>query len=255
MKIGIVGAMPQEIDLIKEDFETDTVHEIAGRVYHTGKFCGVDSVLVFSRWGKVAAASTATTLIERFAVDCIIFTGVAGAVSPKLNVGDIVIADKLLQHDFDVSMFGNFEKFEIPLLGISRFPVDARLVEIARVAAEEYLESISPSSARGGGRGVESPAVHVGTIGSGDQFMADTKKIEALRIAIPDLLCVEMEGAAVAQVCHEYGIPYTVIRTISDKADHSAAMDFITFIRDIASHYSHGILKQLVAAMHPSLSV
>ena len=242
MKIGIVGAMPQEIDLIREDFETDTVHEIAGRAYHSGKFCGVDAVLVFSRWGKVAAASTATTLIERFAVDCIIFTGVAGAVSPLLNVGDIVIADKLLQHDFDVSMFGNFEKFEIPLLGISRFPVDAKLVELAKRAAEDYLDGR-------GNRATTGQRVHVGTIGSGDQFMADTEKIEALRVAIPDLLCVEMEGAAVAQVCHEYGIPYEVIRTISDKADHSAAMDFITFIRDIARHYSHGILKRMVVGI------
>jgi len=246
--------MPQEIDLIKEDFETDTVSEIAGRAYHSGRFCGVDSVLVFSRWGKVAAASTATTLIERFAVDCIIFTGVAGAVSPLLNVGDIVIADKLLQHDFDVSPSGMFAKFEIPLLGISRFPVDARLVELARQAAEEYLKLNSPSSVRGGGRGVEFPEVHIGTIGSGDQFIAHPEKIEALRAAIPDLLCVEMEGAAVAQVCHEYGIPYAVIRTISDKADHSAAMDFITFIRDIARHYSHGILKLLAPKIHAYFS-
>src|ERR1035438_10102382 len=132
MKIGIVGAMPQEIDLIREDFETDTVSEIAGRAYHEGRFCGVESVLVFSRWGKVAAASTATTLIERFAVDCIIFTGVAGAVSPLLNVGDIVIAYKLLQHDFDVSPSGMFAQFEIPLLGISRFPVEMKLVELAK---------------------------------------------------------------------------------------------------------------------------
>ena len=86
----------------------------------------------------------------------------------------------------------------------------------------------------------------LGTIASGDQFIAHPEKIEALRAAIPDLLCVEMEGAAVAQVCHEYGIPYAVIRTISDKADHTATMDFIDFIRDIARHYSHGVLKGMV---------
>ena len=95
--------------------------------------------------------------------------------------------------------------------------------------------------------------VHVGTIGSGDQFIAHSGKIEELRADIPDLLCVEMEGAAVAQVCHEYGIPYAVIRTISDKADHLAAMDFTTFIREIARHYSHGILKRLLPAIQAGL--
>src|SRR5437870_1461374 len=103
MKLGIIGAMPQEIDLIVEHLDRDQMTEIAGRAYHEGRFEGVESVVVFSRWGKVAAASTATALIDRFAVDTIIFTGVAGAVSPSLDVGDVVVADRLMQHDFDVS--------------------------------------------------------------------------------------------------------------------------------------------------------
>jgi adenosylhomocysteine nucleosidase len=256
MKLGIIGAMPQEIDNIAEDLETESIEAVAGRAYHIGRFGGVESVLVFSRWGKVAAASTATTLIERFGVECIIFTGVAGAVSTPLNVGDVVIADRLIQHDFDVSAArivyegGTLGRFAIPFLGISYFPVDERLVEFAKQAAEEYLKLGSPSSERGGGRGVVSPSrVYVGTIASGDQFIAHPEKLAELRTAIPDLLCVEMEGAAVAQVCHEYGLPYLVIRTISDKADLSAPMDFLSFVENIARHYSHGILKRLVSRL------
>ncbi len=240
MKLGIIGAMPQEIDRIVEELETESIEQIAGRSYHIGRFEGADCMLVFSHWGKVAAAITATTLIERFGVDCIIFTGVAGAVSKTLNVGDIVIADWLIQHDFDVSAAGILMKYEIPFLGISYFSVDSLLVELAKQAAEDFLSN-SPSFARRG-QGV----VHVGTIASGDQFIAHPDKLEELRAAIPDLLCVEMEGAAVAQVCHEYGIPYIVIRTISDRADRSAPMDFLTFIRNVARHYSHGIVKRLI---------
>ncbi|HET6400026.1 MAG TPA: 5'-methylthioadenosine/adenosylhomocysteine nucleosidase, partial [Candidatus Kapabacteria bacterium] len=239
MKLGLIGAMPQEIDRIAEDFLTESIESVAGRSYHIGHFAGVETVLVFSRWGKVAATMAATALIERFGVDCIIFTGVAGAVSPVLNVGDVVIADRLIQHDFDVSAAriayegGTLGRFAIPFLGISYFPVDERLVELAKQAAEEYLvartsacdgvartsvcdpvgESQTEVRATIATRG----SVYVGTIASGDQFIAHPEKLAELRAAIPDLLCVEMEGAAVAQVCHEYGLPYLVIRAISDK--------------------------------------
>jgi adenosylhomocysteine nucleosidase len=240
MKLGIIGAMPQEIDRFREELETESIAEIGGRSYHVGRFEGVDCVLVFSHWGKVAAAITATTLIEHFGVGLIIFTGVAGAVSTMLNVGDIVIADRLIQHDFDVSAAGILSKYEIPFLGISYFPVEARLVELAKKSAEEYLGVAQTEVCATSG------SVHIGTIASGDQFIAHPDKIEELRAAIPDLLCIEMEGAAVAQVCHEYRIPFVVIRTISDKADHSAAMDFLTFIQNVARHYSHGILLRLI---------
>lgn len=238
--------MPQEIDLIAEELETEKIIEVGGRSYHVGRFEGIDCVLVFSHWGKVAAGITATTLIEHFGVGLIIFTGVAGAVSPMLNVGDVVIADRLIQHDFDVSAAGILSKYEIPFLGISYFPVDEGLVELAKKSAEEYLSVAQTEVCATRG------SAFVGIIASGDQFIADPHKIAELRSAIPDLLCIEMEGAAVAQVCLEYRTPYIVIRTISDKADHSAPMDFLTFIRNVARHYSHGILLRLVP-MLPSL--
>ncbi|MHB8392394.1 MAG: 5'-methylthioadenosine/adenosylhomocysteine nucleosidase [Acidobacteriaceae bacterium] len=261
MKLGIIGAMPEEIVRIAEDLEHEKTQTIAGREYHIGRFNGIDTVLVFSRWGKVAAAATATALIERFQVDCIIFTGVAGAVSTALQVGDVVIADRLIQHDFDVSAAGMLPKFAIPFLGISYFTVEERLVELARTAAEEYLNlpgppktSPPPPAKLTAGampirvipEGIRTAKVHIGTIASGDQFIAHPEKLETLRVEIPNLLCVEMEGAAVAQVCHEYQLPYLVIRAISDKADHSAPMDFLTFVNEVARHYSHGILTALV---------
>ncbi|MDP4200482.1 MAG: 5'-methylthioadenosine/adenosylhomocysteine nucleosidase [Bacteroidota bacterium] len=241
MKLGLIGAMPQEIEAIAHDFTTDHTERIAGRDFHVGTFAGVEAVLVFSRWGKVAAAMTATALIERFGVDLVIFTGVAGAVHPELSVGDVVIADTLIQHDFDASLSGMFSKFEIPLLGISRFPVEARLSKMAHAGAERFFAA-SESTSR---------AV-IGTIASGDEFIAGLERLEEIRQAIPGVMCVEMEGAAVAQVCHEYKLPFLVIRTISDKADHSAAVDFMTFLTETAAIYSHGILKHLVTELSGS---
>jgi adenosylhomocysteine nucleosidase len=235
MKLGIIGAMPQEIDEIAREFAQTGCERIGGREYHVGTFAGVDAVLVFSRWGKVAAAITATTLIERYDVDTIIFTGVAGAVHPELNVGDVVIADKLIQHDFDASLSGMFAQFEIPLLGISRFSVEERLTKIAEQSVERFFEQSGKRN-----------RMMTGLIASGDEFIAGLERLEKLRAALPGLLAVEMEGAAVAQVCHEYKVPFLVIRTISDNADQSAPVDFVSFLNETASKYSHGILREVV---------
>jgi adenosylhomocysteine nucleosidase len=238
MKIGIIGAMPQEIEEIARDFAREHMELVAGREYHIGEFAGVEAVLVFSRWGKVAAAMTATVLIERYQVDTIIFTGVAGAVHPELNVGDVVIASTLIQHDFDASLSGMFAQFEIPLLGISRFPVEERLTQIAERSVERFFAQAGKSS-----------RMMTGLIASGDEFVAGLDRLEKLRLALPGLLAVEMEGAAVAQVCHEYKVPFLVIRTISDNADQTAAVDFVTFLNETASRYSHGILRELVSSL------
>jgi adenosylhomocysteine nucleosidase len=238
-----MGAMPQEIDLVAESLEARQAPiEIANRDYHEGRLDGRETIVVFSHWGKVAAASTVTTLIERFGVEAVIFTGVAGAVSRSLNVGDVVIADQLIQHDFDASGTGLFPRFELPLVGLSHIPVRPDLVQRARKAAVEFLSGWNPRD-----HGYElSPTVHTGIIGSGDVFMADVERLGELEILIPGILAVEMEGAAVAQVCHEYDIPFAVIRTISDKADHTAGVDFLQFVNDIARYYSLGIVRGLL---------
>ena len=139
MKLGLMGAMPEEVDGIRAEMEVTGTQEIAGRTYTLGRWHGAEVVLVFSRCGKVSSASTATTLLQHFGVDAILFVGVAGAVHPDLRIGDIVIASELIQHDMDASGLPIFQRFEIPLLGRARFPAPADWVDRAAAATEAYL--------------------------------------------------------------------------------------------------------------------
>lgn len=249
MNIGIMGAMAEEVSQLRLHM-VETRSECRGmREYVTGKIHGKTVTLVFSRWGKVAAASTATTLIEKYGVECLIFTGVAGAIDPALNVGDIVVADTLVQHDMDVSALPGIEKFEIPLLGVAGFKVDPCYVRAACRAAEGYLADTLRDDVAAEVLDefhITTPQVITGTIASGDQFIADDKIVRNLRDALPGLQCIEMEGAAVAQVAHEHKIPSLVLRTISDKADHSAVLDFPKFTEKVASHFTCGSVLRLL---------
>jgi adenosylhomocysteine nucleosidase len=254
MKIGILGAMPQEIALLRPELRNSRAQLRGMREYLQGSLYGKDVVLVFSRCAKVAAASTVTTLIEVFAVDLVVFTGVAGAADPGLEIGDVVIGTSLVQHDLDARPL--FPRFEVPLLGRISFATPPALVALASRAAQAYLhnqlgrdvsaEMLSAFAIR------SAPRVHSGLIVSGDQFVANPATLLALQDALheaglPPALCIEMEGAAVAQVCHEHGVPVIVMRAISDKADHSAAAAFAPFIDNIASHITCGIVRELIA--------
>jgi len=253
MKVGIVGAMPQEISLLQKDMK-DLRRQTRGmREYLQGTLYGRDVVLVFSRMAKVAAASTVTTLIEVFGVDLVVFSGVAGAADADLEIGDVAIGTALIQHDLDARPL--FRRFEVPLLGKVAFEAAPSLVSLARQAAESYLHGqlhqdvpVEVLTAFG----VKMPPrLREGLIISGDQFIANPETLSAIRTALigaglPSPVCVEMEGAAVAEVCHEHGIPVIVLRTISDKADHSAAIDFVAFVEKIASHFTCGIVKELI---------
>lgn len=246
MRIGIMGAMNEEIALLKEDMKDPTILTIAGREYCSGNLYGLDTTVVFSRWGKVASASTATTLLDLFKVDLIIFTGVAGAIAPELNIGDVVVADKLFQHDMDARPL--FSKCVIPLLGSKHFYVNESLLAIARLAAEKLLseelsKALPPSILSK--FSIFKPKLTIGAIASGDQFVSDPKKADDLLKECPDTKAVEMEGASVAQVCYEHEKPFIVFRTISDKADHSASIDFQKFIAEVSNHYSRGFIKSL----------
>lgn len=246
--IGIMGAMPQEIDGVIALLENPVRRVIGMRAYTSGTINGVNTVVVFSRWGKVAAAATVATLIHVFNVDEVIFTGVAGAIDPTLNIGDIVIAKRLYQHDMDARPL--MQQFEVPLLGKTFFESDA--VELNKVK-----EAISPLIINNvlkdtiGAEtlaefGIATPNLHIGDIASGDQFFADNDRKTALHNAIPTILCVEMEGAAVAQVCFEHKVPCTIIRTISDAADEQSHIDFPAFIQNISSRYSVCIVQHLI---------
>jgi adenosylhomocysteine nucleosidase len=180
-------------------------------------------ILALAGVGKVAAASTATMLIERFKVQRIIFTGVAGAVASHVNVGDVVVGSEYLQHDMDASPL--FARFEIPYTGISRYRGDAQLIAVILEAL--YADSMSAT-------GLKSFKIHQGLILSGDRFVSSSSEVQALRRDLSDALCVEMEGAAIAQVCHDYNIPFAAVRSISDKADDSAHVDFPKFVNEVA---------------------
>lgn len=249
IKLGIMGAMAEEIAQLRRHMSATRSETCGMREYLSGTLRGHEATLVFSRWGKVAASSTATTLIERHGVTCLLFTGVAGALDRDLNVGDIVVADTLVQHDMDVSAIPGMAPFDIPLLGISHFKTNPIHVSAAMRAAEIYLardlRTDVPQEALDEFN-IKQPRVVAGTVASGDQFIADDGRAQSLRDRLPGLKCVEMEGAAVAQVAYEHGIPCLVLRTISDKADHSAPLDFPRFVTRIASHFTSGSLLRLL---------
>ncbi len=249
MRIGIIGAMEEEIQLILNDLEIKSEQTIGMRKYYSGKLLNKDVVLVFSRWGKVAAASTATTLIQHFNVDLLVFTGVAGAADSSLRIGDVIISDRLVQHDIDTMKFSGLQKFEIPLLGKSYFVVNDKLVDEAIKSAQSYIDNMNKELKREilNEFGIKLPKVVIGTIASGDQFIADKSKIDHISSCIDNLKCIEMEGAAVAQVCFEHNINFIVFRVISDKADSNAKVDFQRFVKKAASHFTSGIIKQIIS--------
>ncbi|WP_044021942.1 5'-methylthioadenosine/adenosylhomocysteine nucleosidase [Paraburkholderia graminis] len=245
--LGVLAALPQELgDLIEAMRAESGVRTVihGRRDYHVGTVHGVPCVVTLARVGKVAAAATVSALIHAFDVEAVVFTGVAGGVGEQVRVGDIVVANALLQHDLDASPL--FPRFEVPLLGMSRFAADAALAAQLAQACERFIaDEGAASAARFGTREAR---VHRGLIISGDQFVASAAGVRALRDALPDALAVEMEGAAIAQVCHEYGVPCAVVRTISDTADDHAPASFVSFLTEIAGTYSNAILTRFLKA-------
>lgn len=246
MKIGILGAMLEEVSSIKELMQVKKETTIAGRTYSEGVINDKEVIVVFSRWGKVASACTTATLINEFKADFVLFTGVAGAVDSNLNIGDIIIAHGLFQHDMDARPF--FDQFQIPLTSTILFKPNATGIEYAKQAADSFTNEIEVFFDKDLLKkyAIISPSVHIGLIASGDKFIADPQEHGDLVFYNKEnkTLAVEMEGAAVAQVCEDHNIPYTIMRIISDKADHSAAIDFQAFITDIASKYSAEMVKR-----------
>jgi len=247
--IGIVAAMHDEIAGLVQEMGPDVdIHTIGQRDYYVGSLHSRPCVVVLARIGKVAAAATTVTLIQRFGVGEIVFTGLAGAVAGHVRVGDVVVARTLLQHDLDASPL--FPAYEVPLLGRSHFDADAELSARLAGCVQNYLDDDLARDVPADIRrqfGLSNPVLHRGMIISGDQFVGDARQVQALRHALPDALCVEMEGAAVAQICHEYGVPFAVMRTISDSADDTASVDFSAFLASVARVYANGVLRRFLA--------
>lgn len=233
--------MREEMNALLDQLHDVTKINKGKRTYYSGVLYGKKVVLVFSRWGKVAAAATTTQLINDYEIDEVIFTGVAGAIHSDLNIGDIVIGRNLYQHDMNASPL--FKKFEIPIIKkiFIESNIDSRLIASTSLFLDHYSDYIDNYLANS--FEISTPKVVHGDIASGDQFISTKEKVERLNKEIPTAICVEMEGAAVAQVCYEYDVPFSIIRIISDKADDNSSIDFLLFANKVASQYPLGILK------------
>ena len=242
-RTGIVAAMHPELAAVLAAMPDERRQRVATRDFWCGHWAAHEVVAVLSRVGKVAAATTATLLIERFKVDRIVFTGTAGGVGEGVRVGDVVVAGSFMQHDMDASPL--FPRFEVPLTGVARFDTDADLsASLARAAQTVLARAADTLGADAVAEfALQSPRVHRGLIASGDRFVATSAESAALRAALPEALAVEMEGAAVAQVCRDFNVPFAALRTISDRADDAAHVDFMRFIDQVASRYSAAILE------------
>ena len=246
--IAIMAAMQEEMVGLASALQgASTIHN-GSRQFTTGTWHGQAVVLVLSRIGKVAAATTATALIERFDVNAIVFTGVAGGLAAGVNVGDMVVASEFVQHDMDASPL--FAPLEVPLYGRAIFPTDPDLTQSLRAAAQGILNNPSQwiDIETLHALHVRSPKVHSGLVLSGDRFVSTSSESQALQQRLPLAMAVEMEGAAVAQVCHDYDVPFAAVRTISDRADDAATTDFSRFIHEVASRYTSALMGAWMAS-------
>jgi adenosylhomocysteine/aminodeoxyfutalosine nucleosidase len=210
MKIAILGAMREEIEPILPKIENLQKHEYAANIYYTGKLCGKEIAMAYSKIGKVNAALTATVLIEKFGCQKLLFSGVAGGINENLKIGDLIFAQKLVQHDVDITAFGHPWGF-IPESG-DFIEADESLNELAKKVADKL--------------GVK---IIGGTIATGDQFIASEEKKEWIKTTY-NADALEMEGASVGYVCQCLGVPFFVLRAISDTADMDAGFSFEEFL-------------------------
>ncbi len=209
MKVGILGAMTIEVECMCNKLERKIVKSIAGNEYYAGQLNGVSVVVVQCGIGKVNAAVSTQVMIDHFDIDCIINTGVAGSLSNSLNIFDLVISDDLVQHDFDLSGINQSTVGLIPGFTNVAFDVNKKISQLALETGHEVIGKDS---------------VYLGRIATGDQFLFDKTKKERI-VKLFGAVCVEMEGASIAQTCYLNNMPYLVIRCISNKADENAFAD------------------------------
>ncbi|WP_286238576.1 5'-methylthioadenosine/S-adenosylhomocysteine nucleosidase [Neptuniibacter halophilus] len=227
IRIGIIGAMDEEIELLKSSLQDREDHEIAGYHLFTGTLHGKDIVLLKSGIGKVNAAIGTTILLQVFKPDCIINTGSAGGFDPSLQVGDIVISSEVRHHDVDLTVFG-YEYGQVPRQPAA-FSPDPTLAEIAErcIARMEGMQTTR------------------GLICTGDQFMNDPARTERKRKLFPQMKAVEMEAAAIAQTCTQFKTPFIVIRALSDIAGQESGISFDQFLVTAARHSAEMIIAMI----------
>lgn len=217
--IGIIGAMEEEVALLKEKMQIDGVLKRASMEFYKGTLQGKEVVVVRSGIGKVNAGLCTQILVDLFDVKKVINTGIAGSLDAGINIGDIVISAEALQHDMDATQFG-YPLGQIPRMETFAFPADAAMVKVAKEACEKVNPEVQ---------------VFTGRVVTGDQFVASRELKDRIKGNF-DGLCTEMEGAAIAQAAWLNEVPFVIIRAISDKADDSAEMDYPTFERQAILH-------------------
>ena len=227
-KLGIIGAMQVEVELLLGAMENRESRTIAGSTFHEGILRGLPAVVVQCGVGKVNAAICTQILCDCYAVTHLVNTGIAGSLCAELDIGDLVVSRDAMYHDFDCVHFG-YEMGRVPGMDVVAFPADKALMDYAFAAAE----AVNPGHTR------------MGRIASGDLFVAE-KSAKARIIEKTSALCTEMEGAAIAQTAYRNGIPFVILRAISDKADDSAEMDYPTFER-IAAHRCAEVTTRLAS--------
>ena len=224
-KIAIMGAMPEEIEPLLERVENIRKVDYANNSYYEATYRGKELVIAYSKIGKVFSSLTASILLEKFACSKLLFSGVAGAINPALKIGDLIIADKLCQHDLDISIFGHDYGY---------VPEGAVFVETDR-ALREIAKEVAKSNAL---------SLIEGTIATGDQFVASTER-KAFISKHFQADALEMEGASVAVVCDALHVPFFVLRAISDTANDDAGIDFDAFMVNSAKISANFILDMV----------
>lgn len=229
--IGIIGAMEEEVNILKEKMSIDAVEKKASMEFFKGKLNDKEVVIVRSGISKVNAAVCTQILIDDFNVDCVINTGIAGSLQNKIDIGDIVISSDAMQHDVDATGFG-YDPGVIPRMETSVFKADERLIELAKKVCEAEIPDI---------------AAHVGRVVTGDQFISDREVKNKIESNFHGY-CTEMEGAAIAQAAYLNNVPFVILRSISDKSDDSATVDYPAFEKKAIEHsviLVENMLKQL----------
>lgn len=242
MTIAILSALPEEQHGLANALLQRRSVRHAGRHFELGCLHGQPVVLALSGIGKVAAATTTAALIERFGAHSLVFTGVAGGLGAGVAVGDVVVAQQFVQHDMDVRPL--FARWQVPGYAAPTFACDAALTTALLRAAQDCVSAAAHWSAPQLA-GLQ-PRAHCGLIASGDQFIVSAETSASIRQDLQAAgyapLAVEMEGAAIAQVCADYGLPFAAVRTISDRADANAHVDFPAFVASVASRYAQHIV-------------
>lgn len=227
MKIAVIGAMEEEVELLRAQLENATSETIANSEYTQGTYAGKDVILLKSGIGKVNAAMSTTILLEKYNPDVVINTGSAGGYDENLEVGAVVISDEVRHHDVDATIFG-YEMGQVPQMPAA-FKADKHLMEVAEKAVAAVGEHQAAT----------------GLITTGDSFMNDPVRVETVRGYFPTMKAVEMEAAAVAQVCYQFGTPFVVIRALSDIAGKESNVSFDEFLPVAAKHSTQVVLKAI----------